>query len=394
MLHAALRRPRRIVWYCSPSYSLAHEQYRAFIGHPGACRLIAVGPGGRLQHRLQPHPHFTMINGSEVHFRSLDRPKNLRGPGVDDMFVDEAARVSETMIWETLRPMLSDRRGRLVLLSTFHGLNWFHDLHKKGLGSNALGARSFIYASPTGIVFQGAEGIRELALARAQVTEAIWNQEYLCLPSSKADQAFKFVAQCVAGLPAEFPPSGNRCLLGYDSGKTADPAAICVLDADAGAVLHSEGLGLGTPYQRQVERVAVIATRYGAPVIVDSTGAGTRDAIVDFIRDRLAQLCPGGAPPVYGVQIKGRIQAQLVNSLDLVMQQGRLSIPQDFRDLIRELTNYAFAYIENEGRPSILTYGPPAGGHDDHVNALMLANWARAKGWAHSRGQEAAQYLH
>lgn len=369
MIRAACERPGRKVWYVSPTYGLGREQYDEFTENPAIQGMVRRGRYGPKQ-GLQPFPRIQLWNRSEISFRSADRPTNLRGGGLDDLFVDEAAWIRPETVWETLRPKLSDRRGRLHLLSTFRGKNWFHDWYEKGLKPGGPeGAQSFYYPSPTGLIFQGADGERELTRARAQVTAAIWEQEYLCKPQANSSGALKFIAQCIGGRIQDGPVKGHSYILGWDTGKTTDPSAFCVLDATDGLVVWSETLELGTPYDRQTQRAIELAKKWRAIVVVDSTGAGTRDAIVDFIRGRVENAL--------GVHLKGRNQEQIVNQLDLDMQQKRLTIPAEFKQLIRECMNYEYEYQGHH-----LTFGAPDGEHDDHVNALALANWARNEGWA------------
>lgn len=374
MIRAALRAPKQKIWYVAPTYGLCREQYDEFLDNEEFYRLIKRAGGGRVKCGLQPYPRIQLFNGSELAFRSGDRPKNLRGGGLDDLFVDEAAWLSEELVWTVLRPKLSDRRGRLHLLSTFRGKNWFHGWYLKGLvPDNPQGAKSFCYPSPVGIAFEGPGGRAELERLRAQVTAAVWEQEYLCLPQSNQAGAFKFVRLCETDCKpgAVDPDSPPPALLGWDTGKTSDPSGIVILHGETGEVLHAEVLELGTPYDQQLARVVKLAKQFRAAVIVDSTGAGTKDAIVDFVRTKL--------PDVYAVQFKGRMQETIVNQLDLDMQQRRVSIWTGFGELLRQLLNYEYEVLKQR-----VTYGAPAGEHDDLVAALAMANWARAQGWTRS----------
>ena len=49
---------------------------------------------------------------SELSVKSADSPESLIGEGIDYLVIDEAAALSNKLIWEQyLRPTLSDRQG-------------------------------------------------------------------------------------------------------------------------------------------------------------------------------------------------------------------------------------------------------------------------------------------
>jgi hypothetical protein len=58
--------------------------------------------------------------------------RGLRGAGLDLVVVDEAAFCQERVWTHSLRPALSDRRGRALLISTPNGKNWFWTLFAQG----------------------------------------------------------------------------------------------------------------------------------------------------------------------------------------------------------------------------------------------------------------------
>jgi len=70
-------------------------------------------------------------NGGSISVRSADNPDSLRGPGLDGVFLDEAAFLSVEAWEKALRPALSDKQGWAMLASTPNGRNWFHDLFKR-----------------------------------------------------------------------------------------------------------------------------------------------------------------------------------------------------------------------------------------------------------------------
>lgn len=71
-------------------------------------------------------------NGGAVMVRSADDPheRGLRGHALDLVVLDEAAQFQYPDAWtHAIRPALSDRGGRALIISTPRGYNWFHDLY-------------------------------------------------------------------------------------------------------------------------------------------------------------------------------------------------------------------------------------------------------------------------
>lgn len=63
-------------------------------------------------------------DGTMVEFRTADDPDNLRGPGLDILWLEEAAMLPSKEPWNVLRPALSDKIGLLITTTTPKGKNW------------------------------------------------------------------------------------------------------------------------------------------------------------------------------------------------------------------------------------------------------------------------------
>jgi len=76
-------------------------------------------------------------NGGEIHFRSADKPDNLRGDGLHGAVLDEADFMDRATWFDAIRPALSDKQGWAMFLSTPKRMNgWFHKLYKRGVSSD------------------------------------------------------------------------------------------------------------------------------------------------------------------------------------------------------------------------------------------------------------------
>jgi hypothetical protein len=62
---------------------------------------------------------------STVEFKSADDPQNLRGAGLDILWIDESAFITSRDAWDVVFPALADREGRVITTTTPNGKNWF-----------------------------------------------------------------------------------------------------------------------------------------------------------------------------------------------------------------------------------------------------------------------------
>lgn len=78
--------------------------------------------------------YIRLPNGGSVTVKSADNPDSLRGFGLDGVVVDEAAFCREPLWSEVLRPMLLERNGWAMFISTPNGPNWFFRLFQRAFG--------------------------------------------------------------------------------------------------------------------------------------------------------------------------------------------------------------------------------------------------------------------
>ena len=116
-----------------------------------------------------------LINGSRISLLSSENPDSIRGIYLDACVIDEASNVSQNLIDEVIIPALSDRKGKLFLVSTPQGMNnIFYDYYQKAQHDD----KWFLYkakASDTKIIDD-----EELSAAKEVMGEAKYKQEFEC----------------------------------------------------------------------------------------------------------------------------------------------------------------------------------------------------------------------
>jgi hypothetical protein len=366
----ALRMPRWRAWYITPVYSQCKEVYESITEEPALQRFIR-------RTRLQPYPVIDFWNRSSIGFRSFEKPKTLRGSGLHEVWVDEIQDIPEGPFWPVIRPLISDRRGNLIISGQFRGHNWYYKrFYLPGTGAKRKPQyQSWRYPSSTGLAFRGAAGRAELAESKAQVPPAVWDQEYECVPSANIACVFPpdQIDACIGGAVITEPVEGRHYGLGVDLGRVVDPTAIVAMD-DLGLVCHSEGLPLRTKHAIAARHVGRLAQYWGGAItIVDTTGGATggktgSDEHVKFYRKWCKTMRSFAWTPAN--------KEAVIASLGLAVQSGAIAIPPSHAELIEQLRAYEYSY-----RAGVYRYSAPDGSHDDFVAAIAQANWGRTHGW-------------
>jgi len=352
--------------YIANDYALSLDLFRTMKRARGFMRFVKSSPA-------QFPPRMELKNGSEIQFRSGDRPELILGGGRKLICQDEAARGKRDLYQEKLLPMIADTDGQIILGSTYNGRNWYYDLSKEGR-KGAEDIRTWVYPSRTGLKFQGARGKRRLERLRKRFPESVWLQEFECQPLASKDAVFRFVERIVGGRLEPTAIPGHNYVLGLDLGRVKDPTGAVVLDLNTDTVAHAESFPLMMEHAEQAQRAKRLAQAYNdADVIVDSTGGaagGKEESYVKFYRDVIDGLRE--------ITWTRTMKMNLVNQTALDIERKKVYIPKEATELVAQTKLYQYRFGANAIMP---TYGAPSGEHDDEISGLMMCLWARERGW-------------
>lgn len=347
----ALARGAETVWYVAPTFRMADLHWRTLKRH-----FRDVFPGTFRQSERRA----VADGGGEIAFRSADNPDHLRGVGLDFLVVDEAAFLpSGQQTWaEALRPTLSDRGGRALIISTPRGRNWFWRLWQRGHDPHEPNYAAFRFSTVTNPRIPAAE----IDAARRELPERIYRQEYEALFCDDGGSVFRRVAEAaVGGLPEPYP---GRFVIGVDWAKRDDFTVFVVLDADRLAVVALERFNQ-VDYAVQTNRLKALCERWRPVVVQVEQNSMGEPLLEQLVRDGL---------PAVGFKTTLASKVTVIEQLQLAFEQGRLTIPDD-DTLVAELE----AYTLEPSRAGHYRYHAPPGLHDDCVMALALAWSARDK---------------
>jgi len=117
----------------------------------------------------------TLINGSLIMLRGMDRPDTARGISLSGCILDEFATMRDNkQVWqEVLRPALSDRQGWAVFISSPKGRDFFYDMYNEAKSLKNWNSWQFT-------TLQGGNvPPEEVEIAKNEMDERSFNQEYL-----------------------------------------------------------------------------------------------------------------------------------------------------------------------------------------------------------------------
>lgn len=281
-------------------------------------------------------------NEGSVHFFTGERLDNLRGRKFHLVVIDEASFIPdlENGWLNSIRPTLTDYKGRALFISTPKGKNFFYSLFLKNGEADWEAFKFTTYDNPY-------IDKSEIDDARLQLPEVVFEQEYMANPAENAANPFgsAYIKQCTFPLSNDVP-----IVFGIDLAKSVDYTAIIGLDKN-GSVSYFDRFQKDWRQTKQV-----INNLPRVPVLIDSTGAG--DPIFeDLQRDGLL---------ITGFKFSSTSKQQLMEGLASAIQQRKITFPEGH--ITNELEIFEYQYTANG-----VKYSAPQGFHDDCVMALALA---------------------
>jgi hypothetical protein len=295
-----------------------------------------------------------LYKGGMVAIRSTHYPDSLRGEGLDFAVLDEAAFMEPSVWPQIVRPMLLERNGQALFLSTPFGRNWFYDLYLRGKDPDEPDWASFHFdSSENPLVKQS-----ELDAIRRSTPERVFREEYLAEFIADAGQVFRGIQKAATAPMHPQPIAGRRYVAGVDWGREFDYTCIVIMDADKGRMVAIDRFNkIGWDLQRG--RLKMLAEKWHPAAIwaeENSIGSVNIEAL------QLEGL------PMRPFQTTSRSKAPLIEGLSLAIERGDLALMAD-EVLLHELAAYSLERLPGGG----YRYGAPSGMHDDTVIATALA---------------------
>jgi len=283
----------------------------------------------------------TFITGGSIRFFTGERLDNLRGLKFHLAVIDEASFIPnlEDGWLNSIRPTLTDYKGKAIFLSTPKGKNYFFSLFSKAepdWQSFKFTTYDNPYIDPN-----------EIDDARKQLPEVVFEQEYMANPAENAANPFgsQYIRNCIH--PVTTMPV---VAYGIDLAKSVDWTVIIGLDED-GNVAYFDRFQMDWHNTKQT-----ILRLPKCPILVDSTGVG--DPILEDLQREGVMI--------QGLKFTSSSKQQLMEGLQAAIHQGKIGYPEGI--ISQELEVFEYQYTATG-----VKYSAPSGFHDDAVMALALA---------------------
>ncbi|MGJ3237363.1 MAG: terminase large subunit domain-containing protein [Anaerolineae bacterium] len=333
------------IWWLAPTYQMASQVWRD---------LKATMRDVPAIHIRESEKRLSLPTGGVIEIRSTHYPDHLRGAGLDYAVLDEAAYMHPSVWAEVVRPMLLERRGGALFLSTPRGKNWFWQIYQLGLDPLEPQWRSFHFPSSVNpLIAQD-----ELQQIRRTTAERTFREEYEAEFLDDSGAVFRRVQESASAPPNPRYIAGHRYIMGVDWGKEHDFTVLVVIDSTTGQMVALDRFNQ-IDYRFQRGRLSLLAQRWHPSVIwaeANSIGA----PIIEQLR--------ADGLPVQAFMTTARSKAPLIEGLALAIEQGALALLPD-ETLLGELASYE---IERSASGHY-RYSAPSGMHDDTVMATALA---------------------
>lgn len=278
--------------------------------------------------------YFEFANGCLIQFKNVgDNPDGLRGPGLDILWMDEAAMIPSGEAWDVVRPALVDQKGALITTTTPKGRNWLYNTfwNDEALEDPIQGRVE--YRSVDNPYLDKERIDRE----RRQMHPAIFAQEYLATfdAMTGVDLSTEWLNYYEAG---SLQGAKLDRYIGVDPAISledrADYFAMTLLgvNRDTGDAFVLKQFKDRIPFAEQMEVISQWHKLY-RPTFIGIEGVAYQKALVQNVA-RLPSM-----PPVIEVKAPSSKAARIIGMTPL-FRSKRVHILPYHRDFIDEWTNY------------------------------------------------------
>lgn len=322
-------------------------------------------------------------NGATVVFRSADSPDSIVSKGFNRIILDEACLIAEGVFTQQILGTARKQGIKIFLISTPRGKkHWTYRIFCKGQDRADAQYLSFQQPYTKNPYFN--DTLKKLI---KDIPDWLYRQEYLAEFIEDGDTVFRGLEEVLFGPEVSYPGNQQewdipvtdlvlktiegdvtrpaqerRFIVGMDIAKAVDYSVLWAMDLESGGLVYYRRVNK-MDYRDLLQLASDICHKYNhAELIFDATGVG------QGLADMLNNYDIISHPFVFTNDSK----ADLINKLILSIEYQEIQIPR-IATVISELSVFTYTMT----RTGKISYGAPAGFHDDVVMSLALANWYR-----------------
>ncbi len=355
MLYYALNFPNSKLMFTTPVYSQSSKVFKEL--------LQGTKNSGVIDRFNAAENSVIFINGSELFFKSVQQPDNLRGYSIDYMFCDEAAMYKDEVFFAVLRPMLTVRGKKCFLFSTPKGKNFFYDFYIKGLDDDQPRYRSYKGSSE----FNPYANKEEIENARETLPESLFRQEFLAEFVDDGGVVFSNVKPNSTVTKWQEPILGEIYYAGIDLGRQNDFTVLTIMNQKGKVVYVYRNNKV--EWSLIIKEMASILKKYNPRyTLVECNGIG--DVVYSMLKKEYSNISPWITT--------NQSKQDIIEDLILAFQDNLIKIPTKtlFEPLHIELNDFSFSY----SRKTRKTLYGARNGHDDTVMSIAICYHAKKTG--------------
>jgi len=345
------------IWYCTPTVELARKMYNKLKSILGHWPSVKTNDTYREIELPQTRGY--------IQFVTLGANDNLRGEGLNFIVVDEAAFVDGDIYKRVLRPMLIDKQGDALFISSPNGFNWFYEMYMLGQSDNADYA-SWRYSSYDNPMIAASE----IDTERATAPDIVFRQEYLAEFVEGSGAVFTLPDGSLYADAPRTPQPNCVYVAGVDWGQSNDYTALSIIEAPlGGGALREVALYRWRQMAwsaMRAEIITQIAAWQCERIVAESNSMGSSQ--IEALINDFEEHTPPIDIAVNAFVMNNRAKHNLVSEMKNALADGTLVLLDD-EDANRELQQYQTKQLPN----GVWKYEHPPNSHDDTVDARMLA---------------------
>jgi PBSX family phage terminase large subunit len=343
-----LEHPNAVAFWVSPIYSQAKKVFDEI--------AKALQNTGLIANTNRSEVWIKFVNGSTIHFKSGEKPDNLRGYTLDYLVMDEAAFMRDNIWDEILRPATLVRGKRILFISTPKGKNYFYNLYMRGISEQYPEYLSLKYTSyDTPFITED-----EINEAKNTLPTDIFNQEIMAEFIEDGGEVFRgySVSQIINKW---IEPSPNeKYYAGIDLGRQNDFTVVTIVNNfNQICYIYRERRN---NWVNIVDNIVSVLQKYNAKAVVEVNSIG--DVIYEQIKRKYNKIEP--------FTTTSSSKDEIINNLIVQINDQILLLPTKelFEPLDTELRVFTFEYSTKSRK---IRYFAPPGFHDDTIMSLAMA---------------------
>ncbi len=348
LVRFALHFPGSVNAYVAPGMKLSKKIFREIRKMFTGTKLIERANAAEMT--------IEFINGSSIGFFSAEQRENLRGYTVSGILViDESAIIPDKIYTEALSPWVDAHKAATLIISTpKFKLGFFYDYFLIGL-SGKHNVQSFDFMDFDLSHIRSADMLLQ---KRSTLPAQVFRSEYLGMFLDAEGSVFGNFSGCVMDAVPDYEKLYFGLDFGTGSGKDFTVLTAVNEKGEQVIIWRTNDLQPG----RQIEAIAGLLNLYKpsiAGILAEENGIGK--VYLNLLKQKFC--------PVHTFTTTNASKRKLVEKLQVAIQNREIGLLKDTLQT-NELSLYEAAVNPATNKTS---YNAPAGMHDDHVMALMLA---------------------